>query len=108
HAEHIVASIFDWWEWMVEHTAEIGYRQFRPLTQIRDHQHPPNLPFDEDCSSAFVYCAFLGGALSPDQGNGYTGFGNTDSMIRFGMRIEEADLEKFCRDHYVAAFYGSS
>lgn len=108
HASKLVASAFSWWDWMVAHTGQIGYSQARAMQELARHLKPPVLPFDEDCSSTFIYCAFLAGAKSPDIAYGFSGFGNTDSLVRCGQLISEADISKWCRTHYVGAFYGAS
>jgi len=106
--ESIVKDIFNWWEWMVTRTAQIGYSQIRPMPQLRAGNEPPRLPYVEDCSSTFIYCAFLGGAKSPDNSNGYTGYGYTGSLVKSGFWISANDLEKYQKTFYIGAFYGPS
>lgn len=104
----IVADIFKWWDWMVARTASIHYSQVRPMGQMAARHEPPILPYWEDCSATFIYCAFLGGAKSPDIAYGFSGYGNTDSLVRCGRLISESEIPKYCKEHYVGAFYGHS
>lgn len=107
-ARAIVTDIFDWWQWMVSHEPKIGYSQRRPMGELTKHHEPPQLPYDEDCSSTFIYAAFLGGALSPDKAYGFTGYGNTGSLVRCGIPINQGQIDEYCETHYVGVFYGSS
>jgi hypothetical protein len=104
----IVADIWKWWQWMIVNRARIHYAQQRPMGQLALHHEPPLLPFSEDCSATFIYCAFLGGAKSPDIANGFSGYGNTDSLIRCGQQISESQISAYCQTHYVGVIYGSS
>lgn len=104
----IVADVFSWWEWMVAHEPQIGYSQRRAMKELALHREPPRLPFDEDCSSTFIYCAFLGGAKSPDIAYGFSGYGNTDSLIRCGIPINRDQINEYAATHYVGVFYGES
>ena len=107
-AQGIVADIFKWWEWMIARERQIHYSQNRPMGELSKHHNPPVLPFYEDCSSTFIYCAFLAGARSPDVAYGFSGYGNTDSLVRNGTSISEADIPKYCDHYYVGVYYGSS
>jgi hypothetical protein len=108
HARTVVADVFTWWQWMVDREPQIGYRMWRPMQELRLHHEPPHLPFDEDCSSTFIYCAFLGGAKSPDLAYGFSGFGNTDSLVRCGIPILQSQIGEYCQTHYVGVYYGTS
>jgi hypothetical protein len=102
----IVTDVFKWWQWMVDHTVRIGYSQGRPMWELARHLEPPELPFDEDCSITFSYCAFLGGARAPDPDYKYSGLGNTGSLVRGGFWISESDILKYNKDYYLGAIYG--
>jgi hypothetical protein len=104
----IVADIWKWWQWMIMNHGQIHYTQNRPMSQLSAKHEPPVLPFGEDCSSTFIYCAFLGGAKSPDIANGFSGYGNTDSLIRCGIPIGASQIPNYCQTHYVGVIYGSS
>jgi hypothetical protein len=106
--ESLVKAIYGWWDWMVARTAQIGYSQNRPMRELANKHKPPNLPFLEDCSATFIYCAFLAGAKSPDNTCGFTGYGYTGTLIKSGIWISENDLEKYQRTYYIGALYGPS
>jgi len=106
-AESIVADIFNWWDWMVAREPQIHYSQIRPMPELARHHEPPVLPYSEDCSSTFIYCAFLGGALSPDP-YGFSGYGNTNSLVKNGINITRDQIAAYCRKYYIGAFYGAS
>jgi hypothetical protein len=93
---------------MVDHEPKIGYDQRRPMGELAKHHEPPQIPYDEDCSSTFIYCAFLGGSKSPDIAFGFTGYGNTGSLIRCGIPINESQINQYSDTHYVGVFYGES
>ena len=106
-AEKIVEAIFDEWKRQVAHAGGIHYNnKIRPVPAIRLKWLPPRSDFSIDCSGDFIYCALVGGARSPDAVYGFGGGGNTESMQNCGFRISELELLKYCKDHYVAAFYG--
>jgi len=108
YREQIATDIYKWWDWMVAHEPQIGYLQYRPMTELRWRREPPRLPFNADCSSAFIYAAFLGGAISPDAAYGFSGYGNTTSLIRCGVPITLNQVAEYAREHYIGAFYGPS
>jgi hypothetical protein len=104
----IVADVWKWWQWMIAHKGQIHYAQTRPMGQLAAKHEPPLLPYYEDCSSTFIYCAFLGGAKSPDIAYGFSGYGNTDSLIRCGIPISESQIPQYMLTHYLGVIYGSS
>jgi hypothetical protein len=104
----IVKDIFGWWQWMVDREPQIGYSQRRAMMQLALHNEPPEVPFYEDCSSTFSYCAFLGGARAPDPDYKFTGLGNTGSLVRGGFWIDEKDIEKYAQDYYLGVLYGTT
>lgn len=107
-AEEIVADIFTWWDKLVANESLWHYSQQRPIQPLRDREDPPKPPGYLDCSGTFIYCAWLAGAMSPDPRFNYSGYGNTGSLADGGFAITQAQLSKYVKDHYVAAFYGSA
>jgi hypothetical protein len=107
-AKDLVVNIFKWWDWMIARQRSIHYSQMRPMTQLARHHSPPILPYSEDCSSTFIYAAFLAGAKSPDVAYGFSGYGNTDSLVRNGTSIRESEIPKFCENYYLGVYYGSN
>lgn len=106
--EELVKEIFGWWKWMVNREPSIFYDQERPITIISRGQKPPRTPFSDDCSGTFIGAAWLAGAKSPDLQYGYSGYGNTSSLVRCGFPISERDIAKYCEKYYIGAFYGTS
>ena len=108
HAAALVKSIATWWQWMISRQAPIHYSQVRPMRELALHHSPPRLPMYSDCSSTFIYAAFLAGAKSPDIAYGYSGYGNTASLVSCGQSISEGDIPRWAKDHYVGVYYGNS
>jgi hypothetical protein len=104
----VVADIFRWWQWMVDREPQIAYSQMRPMRELSRKHEPPLTPYSEDCSSTFIYAAFLGGARSPDPDFGYTGYGNTSSLVRGGFYIEENEITKYQDTYYLGVLYGTT
>ena len=107
-AEEMLEDIYSWWDWMVGKEPSIYYSQTRPIPMIRAGTKPPKLPFWGDCSGTFIGAAWLAGAKSPDTRYGYSGAGNTDSLIQSGTRISVAQIPQYCKTKYIGAFYGDS
>lgn len=107
-AESIVKDIFYWWNWLVNREPDVYYDQGRPINIITRGQKPPRVPLSEDCSGTFISCAWLAGARSPDPWYQYNGSGNTNSLVNGGIKISTAEIDKYCKTHYVGVFYGNS
>lgn len=107
-AEQLVVDIFEWWDYLVAREPQVHYDQGRPINIIRYGNKPPKMPISEDCSGTFIGCAWLAGAKSPDRSYGYSGSGNTDSLIDGGFNIRVSDIEKYCKKYYIGGFYGPS
>lgn len=107
-AQQIVASIFGWWDWLVARNPDVHYLQARPVLELTERNNPPKIPMYCDCSGTTIYCAWLGGAISPDIIYGYSGYGNTDSLIKGGFQIQESEIAQYCQDYLVLSFYGES
>ena len=106
--QSIVKDIFQWWRWMVAREPQIHYNQGRPMGELARHHEPPEVPYYEDCSITFSYCAFLGGARAPDPDYKYTGLGNTGSLLRGGFWIAESDIPKYMKAYYLGVIYGTN
>jgi hypothetical protein len=107
-AEKTVTDIFSWWDWLVAREPSVHYSMDRLIQPLRDHENPPNLPSYLDCSGTCIYCAWLADALSPDSTYGFSGAGNTSSLIAGGFWIDLGQVNVVARDHYVLAFFGPS
>lgn len=107
-AEQMINDIFEWWSWLVFREPAYHYSQERLIPIIRQRRKPPSMPNKGDCSGTFIGCAWLAGAVSPDRFYGYSGAGNTDSLIRSGIAINKSDIDTYVKTHYVAVFYGHS
>jgi len=107
-AESIVKDIFYWWNYLVNREPSIHYSQARPITILRQNKRPPIIPNYLDCSGTFIACAWLAGAMAPDPWYQYNGAGYTGSLVNGGIKISEAEIDKYCKTHYVGLFYGSS
>lgn len=105
-AQKIVAEIFHWWQYLVDNDPAWHYAEVRPIYELVQKWNPPHLPGTSDCSGTSIYMAFVGGAISPDVHYGFSGAGNTDSLVTGGFQIAEADIAKYCQNYYVLAFYG--
>ncbi len=103
-AEAIVKAIFAFWHQMEDHKDTWHYSQHRPI----DYKSGPGAGGQADCSGTVLMAAKAAGAKSPDVKFGYTGWGNTDSLRVGGSMISLADVGRYCQDHYVLAFFGSS
>lgn len=105
-AQKIVQDIFKWWQYLVTNDPAWHYLQQRPVFDLIKGYSPPLLPGYSDCSGTAIYCAWLGGAKSPDVHYGFSGYGNTDSLIDGGFQIAESEISKYAPNYYVLAFYG--
>lgn len=106
-AQEIVAEIFKWWDYLVTNEPAWHYLQQRPIYDLIKRFKPPQLPGYSDCSGTAIYCAWLGGAISPDVHFGYSGYGNTDSLVTGGFQIAESEIAKYAPNYYVLCFYGA-
>jgi hypothetical protein len=61
--------------WGIGHEPEIHYGEIRPIPLER------RLPLTTDCSGFVTLCYFLAGAPDPN-GNGYSGYGWTGTLLR--------------------------
>jgi hypothetical protein len=100
----IVKAIFKWWRCAEGVQAKWHYSQRRPI----DLASKCDAGGYSDCSGMVVQAAHAAGAKSPDVVYGYSGWGNTDSLRRGGKSISLVDVNRYCKDHYVLAFFGSS
>lgn len=107
-SEELVKDIFGWWNYLVVREPLVHYDQGRPITIISRGQNPPVMPISDDCSGVFIGCAWLAGARSPDPWYQYKGLGSTGSLIDGGLHITEAEIDKYCKTHYIGVIYGSS
>lgn len=105
--EQLVSEIFRMWDILIAHEPSCHYSQARPIGPLVKRQDPPRFPNWLDCSGIVIYTCWLAGAKSPDP-YGYSGYGNTNSLNDNGFHIDLGNIEKYCRDHLVLAFYGPS
>lgn len=105
--EKMVAEIFRWWDVLIANEPRCHYSQQRPIVPLVKRQDPPVFPNWLDCSGTVIYTCWLAGSKSPDP-YGYSGYGNTNSLNDNGFRISLDQVEKYCKDHLVLAFYGPS
>jgi hypothetical protein len=103
-AEKIVKAIFKWWRCAEGVAGSWHYSQWRPF----DFDAKCDAGGRSDCSGMTIQAAHGAGAKSPDIVCGYSGYGNTDSLRRGGIPISTSDVIRYCKDHYVLAFYGPS
>jgi len=107
-SESLVNDIFGWWDYLVAREPSVHYDQGRPITIISRGDKPPEMPISDDCSGTLIGCAWLAGAKSPDVSFQYSGYGNTSSLVAGGIHISESEIAAYCKNYYVAAFYGPS
>lgn len=105
--EAIVLEIFRWWDVLVAREPSCHYSQQRPIMPLVRRQNPPVFPNWLDCSGTVIYTCWLADAKSPDP-FGYSGYGNTNSLNDNGFHIDLSQVEKYCKNHLVLAFYGPS
>jgi len=70
--------------WGIRNEPQIHYGQVRPFPLERE------LPLTTDCSGFATLCCYLGGAPDPN-GNDYSGYGWTGTMLRNLEPVEQAD-----------------
>ena len=73
--------------WGIEHELEIHYGEIRPIPLGR------RLPLTTDCSGFVTLCYFLAGAPDPN-GNRYSGYGWTGTLLRHLTAIGPVDARK--------------
>jgi hypothetical protein len=73
--------------WGIEHEPEIHYGEIRPIPLER------RLPLTTDCSGFVTLCYHLAGAPDPN-GNGYSGYGWTGTLLRHLRAIGAVDVRK--------------
>ena len=105
--ERIVSNIFKWWDALIAREPECHYSQDRPIGPVVRAEDPPRFPNWLDCSGTVIYTCWLADAKSPDP-YGYSGYGNTNSLNDNGFRISISQVEEFCKNHLILAFYGTS
>ncbi|MGA8464195.1 MAG: hypothetical protein WB688_08525, partial [Trebonia sp.] len=74
--------------WAVTNHKHINYAEIRPYPLIP----PRTLPFTTDCSGFAAMMARWSGAADPT-GNGFNGFGNTDTMLAQSHHITQAETQ---------------
>jgi hypothetical protein len=74
--------------WAVTNHKRINYAEIRPYPLIA----PRTLPFTTDCSGFAAMMARWSGAADPT-GNGFNGFGNTDTMLAQSHHITQAETQ---------------
>jgi len=74
--------------WAVTNHKHINYAEIRPYPLIA----PRTLPFTTDCSGFAAMMARWSGAADPT-GNGFNGFGNTDTMLAQSHHITQAETQ---------------
>ena len=74
--------------WAVTNHKRISYAEIRPYPLIA----PRTLPFTTDCSGFAAMMARWSGAADPT-GNGFNGFGNTDTMLANSQHITQAETQ---------------
>lgn len=107
-AEEIVKAFWVNAQDLISHEPAVHYAQTRPDYQLFHHIKPPTFPSWHDCSDSVIYLAWLAGALSPDPIFGFSGYGNTGSLIQGGFEISIASLSKYNKNHLVLSFYRNS
>lgn len=104
----VINLYYYWWDWAVQHNQNIHYSQVRPCWPLMRKQKPPKLPLYLDCSdTAGYYFPFLAGSKPFDPIYGYSGYGNTDTLVTQGFPIAESEITKYAQDHIILAFYWS-
>ncbi|HEY2370977.1 MAG TPA: hypothetical protein VGH82_00370, partial [Gaiellaceae bacterium] len=73
--------------WGIGHEPEIHYGEIRPIPLGR------RLPLTTDCSGFVTLCYFLAGAPDPN-GNRYSGYGWTGTLLRHLTPIGPVDIRK--------------
>lgn len=73
--------------WGIEHEPEIHYGETRPIPLAR------RLPLTTDCSGFVTLCFYLAGAPDPN-GNRYSGYGWTGTLLRHLPAIGPVDARK--------------
>ena len=101
-ATRIVKAIFKFWHCMEDVQQSWHYSQVRPINLTAKC----NSGGYADCSGTVIMAAHAAGAKSPDPIYGYSGPGNTDSLRMGGFSISLSEVGRYCKDHYVLAFYG--
>lgn len=99
-----IREFYGWLDWLLARATLIGYSQTRPIQPLVDREEPPRVPTDLDCSGSPIYVSWMSDLPSPDP-NGYSGFGNTDSLRQRGSRIDVAEARGLAQGHVVLAFY---
>lgn len=74
--------------WAAVHHGRISYAEIRPYPLIPAR----TLPFTTDCSGLAAMMAKWSGAADPT-GNGFNGWGNTDSVLAHSQHISRADTQ---------------
>lgn len=73
--------------WGIEHEPEIHYGETRPIPLVR------RLPLTTDCSGFVTLCYYLAGAADPN-GNRYSGYGWTGTLLRHLPEIGPVDARR--------------
>ena len=73
--------------WGIEHEPQIHYGETRPIPLAR------RLPLTTDCSGFVTLCYYLAGAPDPN-GNRYSGYGWTGTLLRHLPAIGPVDLRR--------------
>jgi Putative peptidoglycan binding domain len=103
-AERIMDKVYALCEELVQHEPTTHYTMDRPQEEIT--WDAPRYPIEFDCSSSVIaICKWAGVKHSPDPIDGYTGYGNTGTLLQGGFRITEKEVSKYTKDHVVLAFY---
>ena len=73
--------------WGIEHEPQIHYGETRPIPLAR------RLPLTTDCSGFVTLCYYLAGAPDPN-GNGYSGYGWTGTLLHHLRAIGPVDVRR--------------
>lgn len=95
---------------LISHEPVVHYSQQRPSMPLFRHQNPPVYPMYLDCSDSVTYLAWLSSesSLSPDPVFGFSGYGNTGSLIQGGFEISMRDIDLWAKNHLILNFYRNS
>ena len=78
-------DIVTWGNWCVAHKSLFNYQEVRPMP------YSIKAPIDNDCSGTVTLCYFMAGAPDPN-GQSYSGYGFTGTLLSHGQRITLAQV----------------
>lgn len=94
------------------HRGSIHYTQSSSrMYGIRNHVHPPSIPYYEDCSSFATWCYWAAGALDPNglhfNGQGYTGTLGAHGVRTSNPRPGDLCFYGYFPFHHVSIYIGN-